>query len=571
MPQVNNVEEFVRAVDKKARIIEMKYAHDIDSEDVKNMCAAIASSRWLRDVKLTHMDFDDKQICAIAKAVASNPSIRGLDLSNNEPSLPACQGLGQMILDTSSLSRLNLAGGVGEKECLEILRALAKNRSVVDLDLTAWSISPEACLGIREVLNNGLLTRLIMRCGGIGYHGGCREIASALTTNHTLLVLDLEENSLGDEGCRILCEALESNNCLRTLILSRNDLCPESGEAIGKLLMKHPALEHLDLSHNSLMGEGTAPIFEGLGRDTCKLKHLNLASNDIGVFDNSIGGVIRHNNSLRTIILTRNGFNSEDACAIADGLRVNTTLKCLDISTNYFEDEGVKAFAQALMTNTTLTKLDVSCTEMSDAGCHELVKVLECNRTLTSLGVACNALTDASGAALARALASNPTLESLDVSDNRFAEGFATAFSRALNTNRNLQQVNLSSNLNSGGDIVENHRGERISSPMPDRGVLEIIKAFEKGAGHHDLMVKGIPIWKHAAVMGLPKDMKNWTEQQMWSYCRRQRSQDKIAAFVMGQHERLGADSPVRALRDDILRAVFDVLVGKSLLDQGLD
>jgi Ran GTPase-activating protein (RanGAP) involved in mRNA processing and transport len=334
MPQVHSVEEFVRAVrDKKARSVEMKYVDDVDSQDIQSMCAAIASSRWLHDVKLTHMEFDDAQICAIAKAVASNPSVRGLDLSRNELSLPGCRGLSQIIRGTSSLLSLNLSGEIDEEGSLEVLKALAKNKSVVDLDISVWSITREACIGIRELLTTGLLKRLILSYGSMGYAGsqGCREISSALATNQTLQVLDLKENSLGDEGCRILCEALESNKCLKQLFLSRNDLGPESGAAIGKLLMKHPALEHLDLSSNSLMGDGTTPIFEGLVRDTCKLKYLNLASNDIGLFDNTVGDAIKRNTSLRTIILTRNGFNIEDACTIAEGLRVNTTLRCVHV------------------------------------------------------------------------------------------------------------------------------------------------------------------------------------------------------------------------------------------------
>ncbi len=77
--------------------------------------------------------------------------------------------------------------------------------------------------------------------------------------------------------------------------------------------------------------------------------------------------MMRHNHSLRKVLLSSNLLGDNAVSALAEGLAVNSGLEMLLIGDNPFGDEGGTRLCEVLcQSNTTLTVLDIHGSRMSN-------------------------------------------------------------------------------------------------------------------------------------------------------------------------------------------------------------
>ncbi|XP_055487343.1 NACHT, LRR and PYD domains-containing protein 3-like [Leucoraja erinacea] len=95
---------------------------------------------------------------------------------------------------------------------------------------------------------------LISRLGSVGLaDSGVVDLASALSTNHTVMGLYLSGNKLRDSGVKLVSEALRNPDCkIQTLRLNSVGLTDSGAEDLTSALSTKPSLTWLYLTDNSL-------------------------------------------------------------------------------------------------------------------------------------------------------------------------------------------------------------------------------------------------------------------------------------------------------------------------------
>ena len=322
-------------------------------------------------------------------------------------------------------------------------RLLQKNSSETSLDLSGKKLQPKEIGVLAKILaHNRSLQRLNLgyNCIGnteIGYltdpiafllpnllelnlcHNNIDKVAAAtmakmLKANHTLKVLDLSKNKIGNEGLRFLAEALCSKENLQYLYLSDNQLGrindPSATESLQStfqfkedlfhicsydigmqnlaiLLEKNQTLQGLDLSKNELSTTNIQLLLGALEHNK-SLKELDLGTNKIRREGSKVlSDFLKKNPPLQTLLLASNKIDDSAAKLLATSLSHNTHLRVLDLFKNKIGPEGIQALGVALKNNQTLYYLGLSLNPIGEEGATMLKQIqesLDRNRANTS-------------------------------------------------------------------------------------------------------------------------------------------------------------------------------------------
>ncbi|XP_078087476.1 NACHT, LRR and PYD domains-containing protein 3-like [Mustelus asterias] len=184
-------------------------------------------------------------------------------------------------------------------------------------------------------------------------HSCAEDLASAVSTNRSLIFLELSHNDLGDSGVKLLSEALRNPNCkIQGLNLCDNILTDACAEDLTSALSKNWIMKDLDLGWNKLGDSGVKVLSEALRNPNCKLRKLHLYEND----------------------LTDSG--AED---LASALSSKQSLTHLNLHVNSFTDQSIPALRHLIMSCRELCLINLGNNQFSSNGKNQL-KSLEGTR-----------------------------------------------------------------------------------------------------------------------------------------------------------------------------------------------
>uniref|UniRef100_G1QEN8 NACHT domain-containing protein n=1 Tax=Myotis lucifugus TaxID=59463 RepID=G1QEN8_MYOLU len=143
-------------------------------------------------------------------------SLRELDLSGNSLSCSAVQSLCDALKSPHChLETLTLANcGLTAEDCRVLAHVLSDNWHLIELDLSFNKLQDTGARHLFQELTHShckLWWLLLVSCGLTS--GCCQDLVSMLSNNVMLIVLDLQQNDLGDLGVRLLSEGLRQSNC----------------------------------------------------------------------------------------------------------------------------------------------------------------------------------------------------------------------------------------------------------------------------------------------------------------------------------------------------------------------
>ncbi|XP_032872012.1 NACHT, LRR and PYD domains-containing protein 3-like [Amblyraja radiata] len=225
---------------------------------------------------------------------------------------------------------------------------------------------------------------------------GAEDLASALSTNHTVTKLNLSENKLGDSGVKLVSAALRNPDCkIQTLLLNRVGLTDSGAEDLISALSTNHSLTQLYLGDNKLGDSGVKPVSAALRNPDCEIQILGL--NSVGLTDSGAGD-------------------------LTSALSTNHSLTKLWLGDNKLGDSGVKlVFAALTNPDCKIHRLGLDGVGLTDSGAEELVSALSTNTSLTELYLAQNSLTDQSVPALHRLILALPRLKWIRLGANKFS------------------------------------------------------------------------------------------------------------------------------------------------------
>uniref|UniRef100_A0A8C3SBX9 NACHT, LRR and PYD domains-containing protein 3 n=1 Tax=Chelydra serpentina TaxID=8475 RepID=A0A8C3SBX9_CHESE len=175
-----------------------------------------------------------------------------------------------------SLGRCDLT----DAGCGDLSAVLRANQSLTELELSYNKLGDAVVQLLCEILKhpNCKLQRLGLRSCHLT-DTDCGDLAAVLSTNQSLIELDLSGNNPGDAGVRLLCEALKHPNCkLQRLDLYICRLKDADCEYLTAVLRTSQSLTELQLGANRLRDSGVQLLCEGLKHPNCKVQRLRYVS-----------------------------------------------------------------------------------------------------------------------------------------------------------------------------------------------------------------------------------------------------------------------------------------------------
>ena len=302
----------------------------------------------------------------------------------------------EFIASASVISKLDLSHNPiqdGEDGLSHLCQALTTNTSLVELNLSncKLTITEENGQALSQMLktNKTLKSLRVLPIAHIDGHG-LRYFTEYINSSlHVIRKLDLSGNSIqdGEDGLSHLCQALTTNTSLVELNLSNCKLHKACGPALRHMLETNKTLTALNLSWNPRISDhNVAGIAEGL-RSNHSLKSLNLRRcriHDTGM--NSLADCLMVNDSLEELNLWYSTISPEAARGFSDMLKQNGTLKKLNVSACKLTDAAVKPLASALEVNSSLEELDLSNNDdLTDTALVALGESLKRNTRLKRL------------------------------------------------------------------------------------------------------------------------------------------------------------------------------------------
>ncbi|CAF0808401.1 unnamed protein product [Adineta steineri] len=240
----------------------------------------------------------------------------------------------------------------------------------------------------RNFLIQAAIVRTMKARKQLNYNSITEQILPQLTSKFqpkismikTLTTLDVGHNEIAKVGAQHLGDALQYNTV--TVILSSSTTIGDVGLQYLAAGLRHNAtLTTLNLARNGIDGVGAQYLGDALQHNTT-LTTLNLSGNGIReVGAQHLAAGLRHNTTLTTLYLQNNGIGDVGAQYLADALQQNTTLTTLNLAGCRIREVGAQHLATGLRQNTTLTTLDLWENEIGDDVIHEIDELVAWNKS----------------------------------------------------------------------------------------------------------------------------------------------------------------------------------------------
>ncbi|XP_063819122.1 NACHT, LRR and PYD domains-containing protein 3-like [Pseudophryne corroboree] len=307
----------------------------------------------------------------------------------------------------------------------------------------------------------------------------CVDFRSVITTNHSLTLLDLSCNALGDSGIKLLCEGLRHPDCtLQELELRSCGLTSSCCDDLRSVITTNCSLTRLELTQNVLEDSGIKILCEGLRHPACTLKYIMLWNCGLtSSCCDDLRSVITANRSLTRLDLSHNALEDSGIKLLCEGLRhpactlqdlrlygcgltssccddlrsvitTNRSLTRLDLDQNALGDSGIKLLCEGLRHPAcTLRHLSLEHCGLTSSCCDDLRSVITTNHSLTTLDLSENA-PDGPGIKLLCEGLKHPacTLQDLRLRKCGLTSSCCDDLRSVLTTNRSLTRLRLSAN-----------------------------------------------------------------------------------------------------------------------------
>ncbi|XP_059814760.1 NACHT, LRR and PYD domains-containing protein 3-like isoform X1 [Hypanus sabinus] len=173
---------------------------------------------------------------------------------------------------------------------------------------------------------------------------GIEDLASPLSKISSLTELDLGSNKLGDSGVKLVSAALRNPECkIQTLVLDNVSLTDSCAEDLVSALSTNQTLMELDLGDNKLADSGVKLVSAALRNLECKIQKLrldNISLTDSGAED--LVSALSAKPSLKGLSLGYNSLTDRSVPALRRLILTLPSLEWIGLYGNWFSETGEK-------------------------------------------------------------------------------------------------------------------------------------------------------------------------------------------------------------------------------------
>uniref|UniRef100_A0A8C2KQN7 NACHT domain-containing protein n=1 Tax=Cyprinus carpio TaxID=7962 RepID=A0A8C2KQN7_CYPCA len=349
---------------------------------------------------LNDCDLTDRSCSALATVLASDTSLKELNMNNNNLQDPGvkllCTGLENLKCELEILRLSNCS--ITEEGYKALASALRSNPShLIELDLTGNDPGQSGVKELSDLLQDPNCQLKKLRFLGTAADKACQDVNRVLGEN-LLLLRELNLSELGLSGLNKLAAVLQDKHCkLNKLILNNSDITEEDCCILTSALNSNPSnLTELNLSGTKLRNSGMKIFSTLFKNEKCSLQKLMF--NCISITEEGCAALASAFNSnpsnLIELDLSENKLGNSGVTEISTLLaNSQCTLQILRLSDCSITEEGYKALASALRSNPShLIELDLKGNDPGQSGVKQITDLLQdpnCHlKTLRFLGPA---------------------------------------------------------------------------------------------------------------------------------------------------------------------------------------
>ncbi|XP_078057470.1 NACHT, LRR and PYD domains-containing protein 3-like isoform X1 [Mustelus asterias] len=168
------------------------------------------------------------------------------------------------------------------------------------------------------------------------------DLSSALSTSPSLRDLNLGENALGDSGVKLLSAALRNPNCkIQKLSLHSNSLTDSCANDLASALTTNQSLIDLNLGDNKLGNLGVNRLSMALKKLECKIQKLDLYRNALtDSCTEDLASALSTNESLKILNLGSNSFTDQSVPPLCRLIQNCRSLQLIGLEWNQFSLNG---------------------------------------------------------------------------------------------------------------------------------------------------------------------------------------------------------------------------------------
>ncbi|XP_078063095.1 ribonuclease inhibitor-like [Mustelus asterias] len=233
--------------------------------------------------------------------------------------------------------------GLSEVGVREFAASLSGNESLRNLQLRANSLGDVGLKSLSTALRDSRCKLQRLDVHGNGLSSGCvDDLSCLLGAGVSLVELDVSGNGLGDSGTIALSIALQSPDCkLQALHLADNNLSDVCAPELSAVLSSNKSLLAIDLSGNRLGDVGIQYLCTALQKPDCGIQNLGLASNGLTDFATEIlTSSLSGKASLRSLDLQGNVFSDRSVSGIQGLIEACPHLEEIRLKGNRFTKDG---------------------------------------------------------------------------------------------------------------------------------------------------------------------------------------------------------------------------------------
>ncbi|KAM3919816.1 NACHT, LRR and PYD domains-containing protein 12-like isoform 1-T1 [Leptodactylus fuscus] len=246
----------------------------------------------------------------------------------------------------------------------------------------------------------------------------CKVLAFIMETCKHIKELNLCRCSIDIEGMESLKPALDN---LQNLRLDHIKLPDIACIQLASVIQNNQSLKKLVLSHTRLSGLHFIGLMAALSSSTCRIQELHLAENYLPDISNTscapLASVIRENQSLKTLVLSRNNLGSHFSDLVDPLSSPACRIEELHLAGSDLPDTSCTQLASVIRNNQSLKRLGLSGKRLS--GPHLMAALSSPACRIEELHLADNDLPDTSCTQLASVIRNNQSLKKLVLSNNR--------------------------------------------------------------------------------------------------------------------------------------------------------